>query len=181
MQRTTVPSFPPVPSFDELIQNCHHSAVHLEMRDITVIDAEAAEYQAWLREQPAKRVKDAEYHTSWRQTVAEATERGVSMRRARIVSQPVSDYVRFLHAGTWWNIEAGEQVRWLPRHKATSLLLPAADLWLFDDQVIRWHHFSGKGDYADEELCEDPQITAAVSKAFEQVWEIATDHAEFVL
>jgi len=43
-----------------------------------------------------------------RRTVA----RGVTVRRARIVSEPVSDYIRFEHEHPR-HVEAGEQVRWL--------------------------------------------------------------------
>jgi hypothetical protein len=48
-----------------------------------------------------------------------------------VVSEPVTDYIRFEHATTGSNLVVGEDVRWLPRHLATGLLLPANDYWVF--------------------------------------------------
>jgi hypothetical protein len=53
-----------------------------------------------------------------------AVARGVRIRRVRVVSEPLSDYLRWEHACTAVNIEAGEDIRWLPRTKAADLMLP---------------------------------------------------------
>jgi len=42
------------------------------------------------------------------------TERGVQIRRVRIVSEPVTDYIMFEHATTGSNVAAREDVCWLP-------------------------------------------------------------------
>ena len=54
-----------------------------------------------------------------------------------MVSEPLSDYLRWEHACTEVNITAGEDIRWLPRTKAADLLLPGADCWVFDHRVVR--------------------------------------------
>lgn len=59
--------------------------------------------------------------------VAETTRRGVQMRRARIVSEPITPYIRYEYDGTFSNIAAGEDVRWLPRPRTADLLLPGVD------------------------------------------------------
>jgi len=52
----------------------------------------------------------------------------VDVRQARIVSEPVTAYTRFLHdTATEPNIEAGEQIRWLPRKLASGIALPGND------------------------------------------------------
>lgn len=61
---------------------------------------------------------------------------GGEIRRARIVSEPVSDYIRFEHHLTAGNIRAGEQVRWLPRRRASKLALPGNDFWPFDSRLL---------------------------------------------
>ena len=70
-----------------------------------------------------------------------ATEAGdahaVMIRRVRVVSEPLSDYLRWEHACTDVNISAGEDVRWLPRTKAAGLLLPGADCWVSGHRVVR--------------------------------------------
>lgn len=50
----------------------------------------------------------------WLQLIADLVAQGVEVRRARIVSQPVSEYIRFEHHLTGRTVEAAEQVRWLP-------------------------------------------------------------------
>ncbi|CAM5705929.1 hypothetical protein SANTM175S_08484 [Streptomyces antimycoticus] len=46
---------------------------------------------------------------AWLDMVAEVVSRGVVMRRARIVSEPVSEYARYLYDGTFTNVAAGER------------------------------------------------------------------------
>jgi hypothetical protein len=75
--------------------------------------------------------------------------RGVVMRRARIVSEPVTDYIRWEHAVTPLNLDAGEQVRWLPRRHASDIPLPGNDFWLIDGRLAMFHFFTGDGDWAD--------------------------------
>ena len=60
------------------------------------------------------------------------------MSRVHVVSEPVSDYVRFelLHVYPA-NVEAGEDVRILGRAKAEAQPGPSCDgdFWLFDDDL----------------------------------------------
>jgi hypothetical protein len=46
--------------------------------------------------------------------VRAAVARGVRIRRVRIVSEPVSEYIRWEHACTDVNVQAGEDICWLP-------------------------------------------------------------------
>ncbi|GAA3834877.1 hypothetical protein GCM10023083_78870 [Streptomyces phyllanthi] len=105
------------------------------------------------------------------------------MRRARIVSAPVSDYIRFGHHVTVGNVAAGEQVRWLPRRRASDLALPGNDFWLFDDNLVVFLHFTGDGELfpdGDEERTTDPAVVRLCSTAFEAVWERAVPHEEYL-
>ncbi|MGW7386740.1 DUF6879 family protein [Streptomyces sp. NPDC054794] len=90
-------------------------------------------WQSGVREDPADSDPG---RRPWLRLVAELTGRGVEVRRARIVSEPVSDYIRFEHHLTVPNVAAGEQVRWLPRRRASRLALPGNDFWLFDGASI---------------------------------------------
>jgi len=89
--------------------------------------------------------------------VERTVARGVAVRRARIISEPVTDYVRFEHAITASNIRAGEEVRWLGRRCASDLSLPGNDFWLIDDRLVRFNIFSGEGEAQDPEHGDDPQ------------------------
>ena len=110
-----------------------------------------------------------------------ARSRGVVIRRARIVSEPVSEYIRWEHEITAANVKAGEDVRWLPRRRASDLLLPGNDFWVFDDRVILWNHFTGDGEIPPEgwEITEDPAQVKVCAAAFESVWERAVPQADY--
>lgn len=113
--------------------------------------------------------------------VAEATRRGVVMRRARIISEPISDYIRYEYDGTFTNIAAGEQVRWLPRRRTGELLLPGVDFWVFDDELVIFNHFTGDGQLAEHgmELSRKSDVVERCAAAFEAVWERAIPHEQY--
>ncbi|MFJ6566466.1 DUF6879 family protein [Streptomyces sp. NPDC091292] len=168
-----------VPSFAEQLADCHRTAVHLEMRDTYGIASEAAEFAAWRQGDDSSRHDRNGRRKEWLDTVREAVARGVTIRRARIVSEPVSEYIRFEHAGTLLNIQAGEEVRWLPRRRASDIALPGNDFWLFDDQVVRFNHFSGDGASGGPEVADDPATVKLCADAFETVWERGVPHGEY--
>lgn len=103
----------------EALGRARSSAVHLEMRDIyTLDDPDFADWRAGVRFDPAERWK------SWFDLVVSTVSRGVRMRRARVVSEPVSEYIKFEYDVTErHNVAAGEEVRWLPRRRAADLAL----------------------------------------------------------
>ncbi|MFF0551994.1 DUF6879 family protein [Streptomyces sp. NPDC004311] len=169
-----------VPPFSELIAGCQRSAVHLELRDWYGIAAEDEDFAEW-RELGEISPASAERSRDWLDLVRQATARGVVMRRARIVSVPVSEYIRYEHASTFMNVEAGELIRWLPRPEAATLALPGADFWLFDDHLIRFGHFAGDGAFVSHELNDDPQVIKMCADAFESVWDRSTPHEEFTV
>jgi hypothetical protein len=162
-----------VPPFSELIAATTRSAVHLELRDTYTPDD--PRFIGWLAGKPVPVPASPE----WSELVRASTARGVTIRRARIVSEPLSDYIRFEHVITESNISAGEQVRWLPRKLARGLSVPVNDFWVFDDRLVRLGYFAGDGTYLDDEVTDDPAIVRACSVAFEAVWELAIPHADY--
>lgn len=165
-----------IPEFSELLAGTGHSAVHLEMRDGYYSNPR---FEAWRN---GARVDWDDRSSWWRpfhQDIADAVARGVNVRRARVVSEPVTDYIRWEHYQTRANVEAGEQVRWLPRRQAWDLLLPGTDLWVFDGRLMRVHHFSGDGEWISKELSDDPAVVGQHGAAFEGVWERAVPHAQY--
>ena len=163
-----------VPGFDDLLGAAQRIALHLEMRDTYAGGSPA--FAAWRTGRPYDRsAPDAR----WRSLVAPLAARGVQLRRARIVSEPVSDYIRFEYEVTAVaNLAAGEQVRWLPRRRASDLALPGNDFWLIDDRVL-FNHFTGDGDWIDVELVTDASIVKFCASAFESVWDRGVDHERY--
>jgi hypothetical protein len=163
------------PGFADLFALCQRSAVHLELRD------------GYMRSDPAfvdwqdgQRIDPAERWPSWFTLLGAAVARGVEIRRARIVSEPISDYVRYEYDVTeGLNIAAGEQVRWLARRRATDLALPGNDFWLFDESWVLVNHFDGDGEETARELLDDPVVVKLCAASFEAVWERAVPHTGY--
>lgn len=164
---------------NELLSSCERSAVHLEMRDGYMrSDPRFAAWQQGHRFDPADRNS---WWRPWHDIVAAARSRGVTIRRARIISEPVSEYIRWEHEITFMNVKAGEEVRWLPRRRTSDLLLPGNDFWVFDDRLVLWNHFTGEGEVSPEgwETTENPALIKACAVAFESVWDRAIPHGEY--
>ncbi|WP_420034716.1 DUF6879 family protein [Streptomyces sp. cg28] len=168
-------------NFNDLLEASTTSAVHLEMRDVYGVGDEADDFEHWRRTGERDADPGSVYWAPWVDLISRATARGVQVRRARIVAEPVTDYIRYEHAGTDVNITAGEDVRWLPRRQAVDLLLPGCDLWIFDGQRVLFNHFTGDGNWADPglELRTEPEVVQPIVNAFETVWGRAIPHAEY--
>jgi hypothetical protein len=134
-------------------------------------------FQSWLvgeREEFERRLS-----RPWLDLIREVSGRGVAVRRLRMMSEPVTDYIRFEYDTTYSNAAAGEQVRWLPRHLATGLLLPANDYWVFDGRRAQFNYFSGPGEFLDTRLCDNDAIVEDCARAFEGAWARAIPHQDY--
>jgi uncharacterized cysteine cluster protein YcgN (CxxCxxCC family) len=102
------------------------------------------------------------------------------MRRVRVISEPVSEYMKWENACTRLNLEAGEDIRWLPRTQAADLLLPGADCWVFDHRLVRWNFQRGDGTNPRHyTFSSDPRIIRDIVAAFEIAWDRAVPNAEY--
>ncbi|WP_328723520.1 hypothetical protein OHT52_31130 [Streptomyces sp. NBC_00247] len=173
-----MPQKPPAPSFEQLLDSARHRAVHLELRDVYAVGEEREAYDAFHRDGSVP-ADDSAFWSGWLPLVERTVARGVKVLRARVVSEPVTGYVRFEHAITPANLRAGEQVRWLGRRRASALALPGNDFWLIDDQVVRWNIFSGDGHPLEPDHTDDPAAVKLCAEAFRTVWERAAPHAEY--
>ena len=170
-----------VPTIADLMADCTRSAVHLEMRDHYGVAAEEDDFRVWLESGRLDTDPDSPGWAPWVNLVSQAVARGVTVRRARIISEPVSDYIRYEHASTIVNVHAGEQVRWLPRRRSSDIALPGNDFWLFDDHVIRWGYFSGNGASAGHEISYESTAVTLCANAFDAVWARGIPHDQFTL
>ncbi|MEU1286753.1 DUF6879 family protein [Kitasatospora sp. NPDC005856] len=156
------------------------TAVHLELRD--AYGASDPEFQRWRRGHRYAPDDRPEWFQGWGDTVQEAVSRGVVVRRLRIVSEPVTDYIKYEHHVTYLNIAAGEQVRWLRRADIRDTALPANDFWLFDDARAVVNHFSGDGEISYREVVSEatePGLLRFFGAAFDSLWELAIPHQEY--
>jgi hypothetical protein len=160
------------PTLDELLTGAVRRVLHLEMRD--QYEASPA-FAKWHAGEP---IDYATVYGPWLALAGPVAARGVDFRRARVVSEPVSTYVRFEYEVTpHANLAAGERVRWLPRGRASEVSLPGNDFWLVDD-VVLFSLFSGDGVRVGTVVGGADALAFAV-KAFDAVWSLGTDHVEY--
>jgi hypothetical protein len=119
--------------FGELFHRAHRSARRLETRDRYDVVSEHERERLFQ----AGRLTDTRTRADrieWEQTVREGVSRGVRFERVRVVPDSVTDYHRFLLHQARFNVEYGEDVRYLRRARADALDLPDRDFW------VRLHH-----------------------------------------
>jgi hypothetical protein len=162
----------------EMFKSAEERVLHLEMRDVYAVPEEEEQIIRWRAGEydPASDEKDREW---WLELMQETTARGVDVRRARIISEPVTEYIRYEHAGTPFNLRAGEDIRWLSRRRASMISLPGNDFWLFDGSLVVFNHFSGDGAWAGTETTSHHAAVQLCRTAFDTVWELATPHSEY--
>ncbi|MFD0742754.1 DUF6879 family protein [Phytohabitans flavus] len=162
-------------TIEELLAACQRSALHLEIRDSYALDDPVfIDWQAGQAIDPAERWRE------WFDVVSATTARGVQIKRARVVSEPISEYIRYEYDVTdGLNIASGEEIRWLPRRRASDIALPGNDFWLFGDDLLLFNHVDGNGGWLGVEHSTDPSAVKLCASAFEAVWERAIPHADY--
>ena len=170
---------PPPSDWTEPFRNATRSAVHLEMRDSYGVATEAAAFGHWRETGERDNNPGSAHWRPWVTLIRDMVARGVVVRRARITSEPVSDYIKYEHAGTHVILSAGELVRWLPRRLASDLALPGNDFWLFDDTLVRFGHFTGDGALAGHEIRTEPSVIKLCADSFEAVWQRGIPHEDY--
>jgi hypothetical protein len=152
------------------------SAFHLELKEAYGVAEEDEPYRLFL----AGERDDYGWRAGYFGLIRDVTARGVSVRRVRLVTEPLNDYARFLLHITPGNVAAGEDVRYLSHTRASSISFPDEDCWLFDDTslVLLKYRPDGRSDgfWTDD----DPALIAAYRTACNQAWELAIPYAEYV-
>jgi hypothetical protein len=82
-------------------------AVHLETRDAYGTAVELPYMAKWAAGEP----DDLEWLQGWYATLREHAAAGRSVRRASVVSEPLSDYQRWSHSIAAPMVDAGEDIR----------------------------------------------------------------------
>ncbi|MGW2153910.1 DUF6879 family protein [Nonomuraea sp. NPDC001699] len=151
-------------------------AFHLEMRDSYGVEDEEGPFRRWLLGE----TDDYQWHQSWLSFARMSTRRGTIIQRARIVTEPLSDYIKWAMTIDPQNIEAGEDIRYLPRHQAADLHLPEEDYWLLDEDTLVLSLFMPDGSSGGFGLVSDPGLLEECRTARDQVWARAIPYALYV-
>ena len=100
-------------------------------------------------------------------------------RRVHVVSEPLSDYQRWSYSIMQPHVDAGTDMRWMPRRRVSSIAFPGNDFWLFDGRLVVFHHYAGNGASIDFTTSTDRGDIELCTSAFEAVWTLAIPHQDY--
>lgn len=161
--------------FEELLISFRREAIHLEMRDAYGTAVELPHMAQWAAGEP----DDLQWFQGWCATLGRHVKAGKSIRRARIVSEPLSDYQRWSYSIAHPMVEAGEDIRWVPRRLVSSVPLPGNDFYLFDGQLAVFLLYAGNGLATGKLSSADPVDIRLCRSAFEAIWKLSIPHSEY--
>jgi hypothetical protein len=162
--------------FEQLLQaGFTREAVHLETRDAYGTAVELPYMALWADGEP----DDLEWLADWCATLREHWKAGRSVRRARIVSEPLSDYQRWSRSIADPMVQAGEDIRWVPRRVVSSVALPGNDFYLFDDRLAVFLLYAGNGLATGMLSSTEPADLRLCRSAFEAAWQLSIPHREY--
>ncbi|MDX6241442.1 MAG: hypothetical protein QOG10_6266 [Kribbellaceae bacterium] len=76
-------------------------------------------------------------------------------------------------------VEAGEDVRFVPRRQVSELCIPGNDYYLFDDERAVFLHYAGSGLNNSLTTTTNPATVEMCRKAFDQVWPLGIPYSEY--
>lgn len=161
--------------FDRLLRTIERESLHLEMRDAYGTEVELPHMAQWAAGEP----DDLGWLDDWCATLRAHGAAGRSVRRARVVSEPLSDYQRWSYSIAGPMVAAGEDIRWVPRRLLSSVAVPGNDFYLFDDRLVVFLLYTGAGLNAGMEASSDPADVALCRSAFTAVWNLSIPHRDY--
>ncbi|MEV6773356.1 DUF6879 family protein [Nocardia sp. NPDC051030] len=161
--------------FEHLLTDFGCEAIHLETRDAYGTAVELPYMAKWAAGEP----DDLEWLQGWCTTLYGHIAAGRSVRRARIVSEPLSEYQRWSYSIAQPMVDAGEDIRWVPRRLVSSVAIPGNDFYLFDGELAVFLHYAGNGLGTGKTVTNDPADIELCRGAFEAVWKLAIPHRDY--
>ena len=135
--------------FGRLFTSFEHTAYRLETLQRYDVAHERESFAAFLAGHPVSRESKSE----WVGVITDAVQAGKTMRRVHVVTEPLTDYLRFEMASYRWNWEAGEDIRILPVTEWPDL--PRRDYWLFDSRDLWAMEYDDDGRFLHAEQVDD--------------------------
>lgn len=161
--------------FDQLLCGFERESIHVETRDAYGTAVELPHMLQWTRGEP----DDLEWLQGWCATLREHVKAGRSVRRVRVVSEPLSDYQRWSYSIAHPMVQAGEDIRWVPRRLVSSIAFPGNDFYLLDDRLVVFLLYEGSGLAAAKVTSTDTADIRLCRSAFEAVWKLSIPHSDY--
>lgn len=139
----------------------------IELRDDYAIDA--AQLRAW-------RAGDIEAarapYLEWAKILAADLARGQVFRRVRVVSEPLSDYQRMAVAFSGAAVDAGEDLRWLPRRLVSAGALAGNDAFVLDGETAMFNLIGASNERAGFQMSREPEVVKICRDAFDVAYSL---------
>lgn len=129
---------------------------------------EAEPMRQWL----AGETCDLSFMESWLDGIRASVAAGRTIGRVRVLTEPLTDYLRWEMAVAEVNADAGENILVLDANRADELGLGSDDFWIFDDEVVAVMQFSADG-FVGATLERDPDVV----DRYRRIRDIACEHA----
>jgi hypothetical protein len=76
-------------------------------------------------------------------------------------------------------VDAGEDIRWVPRRLVSSIALPGNDYYLLDGRLVVFLLYTGEGLSAGYQASTDEADIQLCRSAFDAVWGLAVPHRDY--
>lgn len=166
--------------FDRSFDQFEVSAFRLETLQHYAVSAEDARMRAFREGTP--RPERSVRTSPWLQRIAATTMAGKSWRRLHLISEPLSEYLRYELIGYGESCACGEQIRLAyPPDEGPALV----DFWLFDSATsgafaVRMH-YSDHGEILGYDRVDGPHGVAALETVRDLVWSRSWSLAEHLV
>lgn len=155
-----------------------YTAYRLETLQVYRADYEDADYQRFLAGKPPGGFRE---HDSYVEEVTRGTAQGRRYHRVHVVTEPLTDYMRFECTGYRETVAAGDDVRILAVREGTwPEGIPHRDYWLFDSLRLLEMNYDQDGKFVSAELIEDPEEVVRANHLRDRALHLSIPYAEYV-
>jgi uncharacterized protein DUF6879 len=116
----------------------------------------------------------------WTSMIADVTASEKSFRRVHVVSEPLTDYLRYEIDWSYGpNVQAGEDVRILAG-EPSALGLPGHDYWLFDSRDLWTMQYDEEGRFLYAERIDDPAVIVEHCYWRDKALHLSTAYGDYI-
>ena len=158
-----------------LLDNARVALWRWECRgDYSAVDANL------LRRWRAGLGRDSADDQPWVEYIQGLRQRGVRFERARLLTEPLTEYLRLQLDFTDMNAAAGEDVRWVAQSVAAEAGMPGYDYYLVDDDVVAVLDFDDDGRFACVRVSAAREVVVRHASWRDLIWPHAVPHTRYL-
>lgn len=160
--------------FDRFFEECRQTAFRLETLQVYDVGYEEEAFRRFLA---GGEVVATESQQEWAHLVSS----GRRFRRVHVVTEPLTDYVRFECVWAYRaSVEAGEDVRVLPTAEGSwPEGIPRCDFWLFDSEHLVRMNYAPDHTMFLPELLLDPDEIVRANAVHDRALHLATPFTDY--